>query len=700
MEYTDAYPRTTIIHSKEDSLCIDFGAAVPGHFTDSSTSIEKILLTCLDRDYCAGIPVFPKLTDAGRRTVEIVTPEGDAPGTPKWGLGVGRWHTYDFRPSEKPLVPPISPPTPDRSVADGDTIEWRGVRFEVLYTPFLYDSGISYLFEMDGTRYCACGSLVGGDGTVRELYSLQRGYDTRDYHGFMGNVRLFGPSAARIITAGVDVLIPAWGPIVEGREAVRELLSGIAERLAEVYANYISISALNHYFPERLAMRRREAASAFRLFDETIASLPGKNSEEIASTVGSDKVRATAAPLEGIEYLSPGQTSEMPPWIRRIAPTSYAVFSEDGAGFLIDCARPDVASRWQKLVIELSGSEDPPEFVWITHYHDDHVDGLEAFLKEFPAPVESSPSVADVLETPGDYMLPCQCPIPYPTVRRKHGERRDWHEFSLTAFELPGQSLYHSGLLVEGRGTRALFAGDSFSPTGLDDYCAYNRNLIGKGFGFDRCLALLGHLEDNTEMGKQKERQSEAKNAGKDRSDLLIINQHQSVPFAFGTERVSQLVSVLDDRRKLLDRLLPWPAPDFGLDPSWIRTQPYDQTVAPGASFEVELVVTNHAYEPLKVRAEPFLPVDGSIEWINDADITSIPAVAVVPAGTSLSTPRPVGQPVHTESISFKFTHAELPGQKRDDEIIIPFRVWLNGVDIGLPCHALIVTPPRPSPEP
>ena len=63
--------------------------------------------------------------------------------------------------------------------------------------------------------------------------------------------------------------------------------------------------------------------------------------------------------------------------------------------------------------------------------------------------------------------------------RTRHGESWQWHEFTVTAYHLPGQTLYHGGLLIEGRGHRILFCGDSFTMAGIDDYCAGNRNWLG-----------------------------------------------------------------------------------------------------------------------------------------------------------------------------------------------------------------------------
>ena len=51
------------------------------------------------------------------------------------------------------------------------------------------------------------------------------------------------------------------------------------------------------------------------------------------------------------------------------------------------------------------------------------------------------------------------------------GESWQWHEFKLTAYFFPGQTLYHGGLLVERGDLRILFVGDSLTAGGIEDYC-------------------------------------------------------------------------------------------------------------------------------------------------------------------------------------------------------------------------------------
>ena len=65
----------------------------------------------------------------------------------------------------------------------------------------------------------------------------------------------------------------------------------------------------------------------------------------------------------------------------------------------------------------------------------------------------------------------------------------------MDSYLFPGQTLYHGGLPVEREsGEKLFFAGDSVTPSGTDDYCVQNRNLVRAGEGYSYCLDLLVQL--------------------------------------------------------------------------------------------------------------------------------------------------------------------------------------------------------------
>ena len=206
------------------------------------------------------------------------------------------------------------------------------------------------------------------------------------------------------------------------------------------------------------------------------------------------------------------------------------------------------------------------ECAWVTHYHDDHVDGLGRLHSAFGCPVIVEERQADILSHPERYLLPCISPTALPVNRVvRDGESWRWHEFTLTAFHFPGQTLYHSALLAEGRGMRILFTGDSFSPSGIDDYCPGNRNFLGKGVGYDRCLDIVRRVRPD-----------------------LIVNAHMPFTMTLSDDQIDHMRRILAEREKLFTSILPWEHPNFGTDVSWARAYPYEQGVFRGGAVTFE----------------------------------------------------------------------------------------------------------------
>lgn len=144
----------------------------------------------------------------------------------------------------------------------------------------------------------------------------------------------------------------------------------------------------------------------------------------------------------------------------------------------------------------------------------------------------------------------------------------------MTLFYFPGQTLLHDALLVRKEGGEAVFfIGDSFTPSGIDDYCLQNRNLLHDGMGFFRCL------EQVREVGPE----------------VFLINQHVGPMFRFTTDYQDWLVEQLHRRVTLLGDLLPWDDPNFGVDEGWARLHPYALKARPGETFTLDLRLFNHA---------------------------------------------------------------------------------------------------------
>jgi glyoxylase-like metal-dependent hydrolase (beta-lactamase superfamily II) len=399
---------------------------------------------------------------------------------------------------------------------------------------------MSYYVDLgpDG-RYVFSGDCIYDAGKVWDLYSLQKGWSTHDYHGFMGDLKRLTSSLRRIGGSGASALIPSHGPII--REPV-EAVELTIQRLEAYHRRYAATSALRHYFPNLLAEHTD---------DET-----------------------------GMPW---SMAVEKPEFLSHVG-TTWILHSSGGALFFIDCGSEVVIKRVRRA--QERGRWGAVEGLWISHYHDDHVDAIPDAVAEWGCPVIADEHVAQVVESPESWRLPCISPARVGVDRvTRHGDSWTWREYTMTAYHLPGQTLYHGGLLVEGRGMRLLFVGDSFVMSGLDDYCAGNRNWLGEGVGFAACLDLVEELAPD-----------------------LMFNCHVDAGFAFSAEQIAFMRANLAERIEAMRELTPWDDPNYALDEHWIRPDPYEQSMAPGEIARIDVVITNHSVEERCVLCRPEPP--------------------------------------------------------------------------------------------
>ncbi len=325
-----------------------------------------------------------------------------------------------------------------------------------------------------------------------------------------------------------------------------------------------------------------------------------------------------------------------PPKCLRHFGTTWMLVSESGDAFVMDLGSTGIFQHLKKMLAD--GEIKSVEGLWITHYHFDHTAGIPNFQQEFDIPCYANEQLAEVLTNPTAWRLPCLDPRPI-TVHEpmRDGQSWQWREFKLTAYFLPGQTLYHGGLLVEADDLRMFFVGDSHTMAGIDDYCAYNRNLLGRGVGYQYCNGLIQRLQPTH-----------------------LFNCHVNDAFTFTPEELAFMRKTLDQREDLFGQLVPWDHANFGLDPSWIRTFPYTQKAQPGNEITVNVVVTNHAADARPVQCRAVLPkalggVPG--EWHN----AEIPAKAEGQLPLSLTLLPDVKPGHYVIPIDIVFTNRTLP---------------------------------------
>ncbi len=496
--------------------------------------VEQIVFTHHHRDQACGANVFSD----GKTQIKVPAAEAAffADVESYWNNPKHRWHIYNQHPHHLMLAESLRV---DGTVSDGDTFTFGPAKITVIATPGHTDGHLSYLVDVDGIRACFSGDAIYDAGRIWELYSLQKGVQTTDYHGFLGARDTLVQSLKKICGHEPALLVPSHGTIMrDPGKAVGSLM----KRLEICYDRYVAISALRYYFPKLFTMYKGKK--------DHMAIRPGR---------------------------------KVPDCLRHIG-TSWIVVSETGNAFVMDCGTPQVVrtlKEWRK-----NGTIREVEGLWITHYHDDHVDAIPAFQEAFSCECIADRHVAEVVTQPRAWRIPCISPARADVTRVISGRTAwKWREFTLTAFHLPGQTLYHGGLLVEKDAVRMLFVGDSFTPAGIDDYCAHNRNWLGKGVGFDRCVSLIEETRPTH-----------------------IFNCHVNEAFDFTGEQCRFMHETLAERERLYGELFPWDHANYGMDEPWIRVFPYESIMKPGTEHTLQVVVTNHSAVTQKGRVRYVLP--------------------------------------------------------------------------------------------
>ena len=423
-------------------------------------------------------------------------------------------------------------------VQGGDILNWQGIDIEVFDTPGFTRGSVSYIADIDGKRFAFVGDMIYGDGKVFDLYSFQDSVRiVGGYHGYA--VRLGQLVSSLQLIAGLkpDFLIPERGPVINDPVPT---IQKLIQRIQSLYRNYLTITANRFYHPDRMNV--------------------------LANHVLGPSANVNFMPFSSVIRKNP------PPWYMHIS-NSNLVFAEDSSAFLIDCG---TKSALEKIVsLRKSGRLKGLDGVYITHYHDDHTDFINDIAREFGCPVYITGELKEIIEHPASFHMPCLTTWPVSDLTIvQNGQKMFWKDFTLTFNYFPGQTLYHDAVLFEkSKGESIFFIGDSFTPSGIDDYCLLNRNMLHPGMGYFYCLDFLKKLPQ----------------------DVLLANQHVEPLFAFSRQQLDYMTNLLIERNNILKDLFPWDDINYGIDEQWVNVYPYYQKVKPGQILDFSVKIFNHS---------------------------------------------------------------------------------------------------------
>lgn len=446
-----------------------------------------------------------------------------------------RYHDYAQQ-TTKILPAPIKV---SRWIQDGDVLNWNGLQLKTVETPGYTRSAASFVADIGGRKVAFTGDLIVGDGQIPDLYSFQDAIpeaQVRGYHGYGSRLAALIESLRRIAALKPDVLIPARGSVIDDPQAA---IARLISRVQKLYRNYLSTNALHWYFRE----------DRMRICGERVLG-PGAQ----------------------IELMPFSHYEDTPDWIFERG-TSRLLLSDSGRGFLLDCGNQGVIDTVRKLIDD--GAITGVDGIFVTHYHDDHTDSVQAAAETFDCPVYATREYADVLSRPSAWHLPAMTANAIRDVKvLEDGHKIKWNEFTLTFHFFPGQTYYHGALFAEKSDQRPVFfIGDAFAPSGFDDYCVLNRNLVSEDSGYLYCLKKLRSIQQ----------------------PFWLVNEHIPHVFSYSPAELNYLEDRYRTRIETLKELIAWDDPNYGVDEQWAVLYPRRLTARAGQSVTLELRITNHS---------------------------------------------------------------------------------------------------------
>ncbi len=507
-----------VLRVGRDGVLVDFGSgAVLDRLHEIGVErVTDVLVTHHHRDQVQGLG---RAVAAGAR-IWVPPVERDlVAGVDRHWLRRPIDNDYELRQDKFSLLEPV-PIT--GTVAEYRRQSYGGVEVYTLPTPGHTVGSVTYFVEVGGRRLAFTGDLLYGQGKVWSLAAMQW-----TYTGVEGEAATI-ISCSTLADQAPDLLLPSHGDAVEDP---REAISLARRRLQEI-----------------VDMRQG------RPWDLE------------------DWLRRPWAPVT--PHLLRNRTS---------LANSWALLSEAGSALIIDYGydmttglplASDRAARRPMLAsiaaLRREYGIDRVEVVVPTHYHDDHVAGLNLLRAVEGTEVWCPENVAPVLEDPWRHDLPCLWYDPIPVDRLlAHGAPVGWREYELTAFALPGHTLYAAAIAFEADGKRVLATGDQQADGADGAILNYQYRNRFRYDDFTRSAELYLSLKPE-----------------------IMISGH-SHPREVADGYLERLLFNGKRLAKLHRDLLPVDEVDFGAGGFGARIEPYRSTVRSGEELDLEVTVRN-----------------------------------------------------------------------------------------------------------
>jgi glyoxylase-like metal-dependent hydrolase (beta-lactamase superfamily II) len=510
-----------LLRRDRQAILIDFGSGdVLDHLAEFDVErVTDVLLTHHHRDVTQGLA---RAHEAGIRIWAPPTERDLIERVDEHWQTRSLENIYDLREDRFSLL---------RSVPiHGVVAEYRTASygaFEILAipTPGHTPGSMSYLVDLDGRRLAFTGDLIAAPGKVWTLGGTQW-----TYTGIEG--------LGATILSGLDLLdreptrlFPAHGdPIDDPASAIRQLNDRL-QRLINMRSPEWQLAGLRARpyleISRHLLRNRTSVSNSYALLSDSGAALVLDYGYDFATGLPSGSDRSSRRP-----------------WLETI-PALKRDFGID---------RVEVAIP--------------------THYHDDHVAGFNLLRAVEGTEVWAPRAMADILEQPRRYDLPCLWYDPIPVDRRvPYGRPIRWHEYELTLHPLPGHAIHAVAIEVQVDGMKVVATGDQQDGRWVaDERPEFLNYQYRNRFEFD----------DYEQSARLYQRL---------RPDLLISGHW--LPRPVTDDYLDHLLEAGRELGRLHRELLPLESVDFGSTGFGAFIEPYRPVVPAGEIVTLEVAARN-----------------------------------------------------------------------------------------------------------
>lgn len=449
------------VRGPEGTLLINAGTGrCADHLSDVADGPITLLLTHHFRDHSEGA------RDLKAKGVTVLGPYWDQDylvDPEQVFLERQIYNSYDNRWDR---YAPVKALEVDGWLMDYETRQIAGLNVEVIPTPAATNGASSYVVTQSGSRLAFVGETVAGNGKTGRMAPFQY-----NYNDLTGAVNLWHTSR-RLLEAKPDRLLPSIGNPVDDPEMA----------VAQLRANLLKLDDIQPGIKDQFQDPEDDDIEEVlpHLYRSTYANC---QTHFIISDSG--KVLTIDYGYNNLAYASPQKQhlSNRRPFLHGI----------NGLKKHVGADRIDTAL--------------------ISHFHDDHVNGIPMLQRVFGTKVWASEIFADILEDPPRYDRPCLWHEAIDVGRRlPSAETFEWENIPITLYPMSGHTRFATLICMEIDGTRVAHTGDQIfflSPDGLgysDGSRSYTNHVYKNGLeigcykdtleklrNFDPQLVITGH---------------------------------------------------------------------------------------------------------------------------------------------------------------------------------------------------------------